>query len=114
MSKMPSISFVAGSGRCGTVTIANILALSGSCLAMHEGATCGEKEFKIRTLPPLKKLNLQAYLNPGYAKEIIYHLRKSQIEEIFQKYNGITHFCEVAYYFSPFVKALHEVFPVVN
>jgi len=111
MAQKPSISFITGTGRCGSVTLANILALSGSCLSMHEGAIQGGRESMTRPIPPLTKLNLQGYLNPDYAEEIIYHLRKLQIEEIFKKYEGINHFCEIAYYFAPFLKALYKIFP---
>jgi hypothetical protein len=78
---------------------------------MHEGVIQGEKDLKIKHFPLLRKLQLDAYFNPHYANEIISKLRKPQIEEVFNKYNEVIHFCEVAYYFAPFVNSLYEVFP---
>ena len=111
MALNQAISFITGTGRCGSVTLANILSLASNCVSLHEGTIQGGRELKISPVPSLIKLNLQAYLNPDYAEHIIYHLRKPQIEEIFRKCEGINHFCETAYYFAPFLRALCKIFP---
>lgn len=109
--KRGAISFITGTGRCGTVTIASILALADNCLSMHEAVIKGSWERRTPPLPPFIRKNLEAYLNPSCADELLANLRLRQFDEIFKKYPEITHLSETAYYYAPFIKALNNIFP---
>lgn len=101
------LTFVVGSGRCGTMTMANVLNTSSSCVSLHEGQFRQGTTAQHRLLPHLCLQNLAAYLEPGSATELLDTLRRPHIEAM----DDTAHLVDVAYYYGPFVSALAEVFP---
>jgi hypothetical protein len=102
---------ITGTGRCGTMTLANILSLSPTCLGLHEGQIREGMESVARPLPHLTLQNYVAYKNQAEAVGILERYRVAQVQEILVQNPGIRQICDVAYYYAPFTRALRQVFP---
>ncbi len=105
------LTFVTGTGRCGTVSLANILSLSPTTLAMHEGQTRDGLESAERILPHLTLQNLAGYLEPSQSESILRQFRDRQVKQIQRERPDINHLCDIAYYYAPFAAVLPRVFP---
>jgi len=104
----PTIGFVTGTGRCGTMTLANVLSRAPGCLSLHEGQVRDGLEASGRPLPHLTLQNLAAYLEPETAGEILATFRAGQIAALLGEHDAV---CDVAYYYAPFARALPARFP---
>lgn len=104
----PPLTFIVGTGRCGTVTLANVLNASSKCVAMHEGEIRSGMTPKERVLPHMCLQNVAAYLYPAQAVELLTAFRSAQIA----RQRELPHLIDIAYYYAPFVAAIREVFPL--
>jgi hypothetical protein len=93
------------------MTLANILSLSPTCLAMHEGQIREGLQSTARPLPHLTLQNYLAYKNPTEAVSLLEKYRVAQLQEIGTQNPLIKQICDVAYYYAPFTRALSQVFP---
>jgi hypothetical protein len=106
-----TISFIVGTGRSGTLSIASILARAKNSFILHEGMQCPISDHDLFSLPALYLENLQVYLKPSLAKEILENRRLYYLIKIAKLYRSINKFCEVAFFLAPFVESIKQVFP---
>ncbi len=105
-----NMAFVTGTGRCGTATIATILSKAKNSIVMHEGKVEPPMDKEIFCIKPLFVENLEAYLNPNSAEDILNRKLVPQLNELSLKFQKIEHFCDVAFYYSPFVSVIPNIF----
>jgi len=102
------IFFGVGSGRCGTMTLVNLLSNEDCVVALHEGKVRNLEESGEQWLPFLTLQNLKAYFYPEDALSI-FQQNREQIPEI-MKEKKINTFGDVAYNYAPFVKVIPKIF----
>ncbi len=105
----PRLFFGVGSGRCGTMTLANLLNAEPGVVAMHEGKFRVFEEAGQQVLPFLTLQNYQAYRNPGSAISL-FEKTRSGMEQIGRDH-GALYFGDVAYNYAPFLGAIINRFP---
>ena len=110
MSVSPTVFFGAGTGRCGTMLLANLLNSEPGTVALHEGKFRHEEKAGEQVLPFLTLQNFHAYCQPAMAEGI---LRKTRAETVPQAATKLkrTVFGDIAYNYAPFIKTLPRVFP---
>lgn len=101
--------FGAGTGRCGTMTLANALNAEPDGACLHEGQIRRGVEVGEQWLPFLTLQNLVAYHDPDRAEALFRDARGSLPEEARQR--GVSFLGDIAYNYAPFVRVIPEVFP---
>ncbi len=106
---MTQLFFAAGTGRCGTMWLTNLLNSEANTLALHEGKIRNLEEEGEQYLPFLTLQNRQAYDTPSSARFL------------FKKYRGnllaqetvLEHqfFGDVAYNYAPFLSSISDAYP---
>jgi hypothetical protein len=105
---MTQLFFGVGTGRVASMSFANALNCEQSCICLHEGKV---RDFELsgeQVLPFLTLQNRLAYEYPEKARAFVDELR-GNLGEIAASH-GLTHLGDIAYYYAPFVGALHEYF----
>ncbi|NDV20635.1 hypothetical protein GO013_14585 [Pseudodesulfovibrio sp. JC047] len=103
-------TFVVSTGRCATTLLGLFLNADDSSLALNEGQLRDVHSQGPQILPALTLENRLAYEQPALAADILREKRLPQIRELIEQ-KALTHFVEIAYYYSPFVAALRTIFP---
>lgn len=103
------IFFGVGTGRNGTMAIANALNAEPGVTCTHEGKfryreTPGEQKLKFLTLE-----NRLAYEQPEQAAAL-FASRRADIRDVAEKCGG-THFGDIAYNYAPFMDEIAQQFP---
>ncbi len=101
--------FGVGSGRCGTMALANALNSEKSVLALHEGKVRKGEESGDQELPFLTLQNFQAYCDPGSALPLFVKTRgdmEAIADRLEKRFVG-----DIAYNYAPFVSAIRELYP---
>ena len=96
--------FGLGTGRCATMTLANALNSEERVACLHEGQVRAREEKGEQWLPYLTLQNLQAYLAPAAAPEILRRTRGAM--PALRRGGGVELLGDIAYNYSPFVVAL--------
>lgn len=112
MSDGSGLFFGCGTGRCGTMTLANLLNAEAGVACLHEGRFRLREEQGEQWLPFLTLQNLQAYLAPQAAPEILQRARAGM--PALRQARGLRLLGDIAYNYSPFVAALRETFPAAR
>lgn len=110
MGSPPTIFFGTGTGRCGTMLLANLLNSEPRTVALHEGKFRHEEESGEQILPFLTLQNFHAYCHPDTAKDILQKTRAKPVS-LAAADPDCDVFGDIAYNYAPFVRALPEVFP---
>jgi hypothetical protein len=101
--------FGAAAGRCGTMTLANLLNNENNLIGLHEGMVRHLDVEGNRVLPALVLQNVLAYHKPLRAQGIFSDMR-TNIPDL-MKEHSVTGFADIAYYNAPFVGVISEIFP---
>ncbi len=101
------IVFGTGTGRCGTMTIANLLNAEEEALCLHEGKVRDREESGEQFLPFLTLQNYLAYRSPHEAYDMLREARKN-VPELASRY---ALFGDIAYNYAPFVRVIPELLP---
>jgi hypothetical protein len=101
--------FGTGTGRCGTMTLANLLNEEAKTVCLHEGKfrhgeTAGEQ-----WLPFLTLQNLHGYFHPERNVDVL-HQTRGEVEAR-RTAAGLDRLGDIAYNYAPFVGQLPQVFP---
>lgn len=102
--------FVVSTGRCATTLLGLFLAEADSSLVLNEGQMRDAKCQGPQVLKALTLENRLAYEQPDRAAAILEEKRLPHIKALIDEL-ALDHYVEIAYYFSPFVSALRDVFP---
>lgn len=132
MTPAPTLFFGTGSGRCGTMLLANLLNAEPGARALHEGKIRTREEAGEQHLPFLTLQNYRAYCHPEEAEAL---LRKTRAAAVPEAVAALTEgagtegtgteepeaagtgegpprlFGDIAYNYAPFVHVLPAVFP---
>lgn len=101
--------FGTGTGRCGTMTLANLLNEEAKTVCLHEGKLRHGEEAGKQWLPFLTLQNLHAYFNPERNADVLRQTRGG-MADVGQR-EGLDRLGDVAYNYAPFVGQLPEVCP---
>ena len=101
--------FGVGTGRCGTMALANALNAEPGGTCLHEGQIRVGVEAGEQWLPFLTLQNLIAYHDPEQAREVFQQVRGS-LPEI-RAERGVGFLGDVAYNYAPFVRVIPEILP---
>lgn len=101
--------FGVGSGRCGTMAIANYLNAETGVTCLHEGKIRNLEEAGEQWLPFLTLQNLAAYRDPDQALPILRKTRSVMPDLL--KERQLTALGDIAYNYAPFVGAIPTLFP---
>jgi hypothetical protein len=101
--------FGTGSGRCGTMTIANLLNLEEGTACLHEGKFRDYEQAGEQWLPFLTLQNLTAYHYPDRTWSLFSQARNGLTDLLAAK--DITNLGDIAYNYAPFVGVIPEFFP---
>jgi len=109
LSDNRNLFFGVGSGRCGTMLLANLLNTEEETLCLHEG--------KIRTLESggeqvidyLTLQNKSVYDHPETAADTL-HRARHNLDSLFDQ-RKVQALGDIAYYYAPFVDAMRVAFP---
>lgn len=102
--------FGAGAGRCGTMTLANLINAEEGIAALHEGKFRHRETPGDQWLPFLTLQNLRTYHDPETAISTLESMRSAQVAEIIKTHN-LKALGDIAYNYAPFVAAIPRVFP---
>lgn len=103
------IVFGTGAGRCGTMTLANLLNQEEGVACLHEGKFRDREVPGEQWLPFLTLENLQAYYKPESALTI-FREKRGNIRHILQEKN-LLGLGDIAYNYAPFVGIIPEMYP---
>jgi len=101
--------FGLGSGRCGTMMLANLLNAEDSVTALHESKFRRGEEVGEQLLPFLTLQNHHAYSHPDQARAIIEKTRAAMPALRRQRDDRLLG--DIAYNYAPFAAVLAKVFP---
>ncbi len=101
--------FGVGTGRCGTMTLVNLLNSEADVTALHEGKFRHGETAGQQLLPFLTLQNFHAYCHPSEAGKIIAD-RRGDMPSL-RKQRGVRLYGDVAYNYAPFVASLADLFP---
>ena len=103
------IFFGTGSGRCGTMTLANLLNEEADTACLHEGKFRNYEESGEQWLPFLTLQNLTAYHYPERALELFSQARQNLPAILHEK--KIKTLGDIAYNHAPFTGVIPAIFP---
>ena len=106
---MTTLFFATGTGRCGTMWLANLLNSETNTIALHEGKTRVLEEEGEQYIPFLTLQNRQAYDAPSSA-HFLFKKYRSGLSDIASQHDSSI-FGDVAYNYAPFVSAIHKQYP---
>lgn len=106
---MTQIFFGIGSGRVGSMALANALNCEAECNCLHEGKFRDMETVGEQLLPFLTLQNRIAYEKPSEASMLV-HQYRNQMREIAVN-RELKYFGDIAYNNAPFVTALHKYYP---
>jgi hypothetical protein len=101
--------FGTGSGRCGTMMLANLLNAEPGVTALHEGKVRHGEDAGDQQLPFLTLQNKHAYHHPDQALGMIEKTRSVMPALRLERRDRLLG--DIAYNYAPFVKALAQFFP---
>lgn len=101
--------FGAATGRCGTMTLANLLTAEEDVVCLHEGQLRRGEEAVGQWLPFLTLQNVLAYHHPDRAQEI-FEKARSRMPKLLAEHNLFA-LGDIAYNNPPFVGIIPKVFP---
>lgn len=101
--------FGTGSGRCGTMTLANLLNAEPDVVCTHEGKFRKREETGEQVIPFLTLQNLIAYHEPAQAISILKQTRSNMEQSYKQFHKSVV--ADIAYNYVPFIKNLPELYP---
>ena len=104
-----SIFFGAGAGRCGTMSLANLLNSEAAAVCLHEGKFRHGEAPGEQVLPYLTLQNGQAYAHPTKADDLFQRFRGS-VKAVAAS-RSRPHFGDVAYNYAPFLGSISKVIP---
>lgn len=110
MKRKPAIFFGTGTGRCGTMLLANLLNSEPGVVTLHEGKFRHEEEAGEQVLPFLTLQNFHAYCQPETAVDILRKTRAETVPRVAAELDASV-LGDIAYNYACFVKALPSVFP---
>lgn len=100
--------FGVGTGRCGTMSLANALNHHKSVLCLHEGMIRNGTVKGEPVLPFLTLQNNLAYSSPEEADAIFDKFRGKMANA---KFDNVNFFGDIAYNYSPFVRSIYQKYP---
>lgn len=104
-----SLLFGTGTGRCGTMLLANALSSEVDTTCLHEGSIRRGDTKGAQWLPFLTLQNLVAYHDRSRAHDLLQqargHMDRARVER------GLRTLGDVAYNYAPFVPAIIDLFP---
>jgi hypothetical protein len=104
--------FGVGAGRCGTMTLANLLNSEPDCFCLHEGKIRVGMAVGEQYLPFLTLENYRAYLHPEEAEEILREKRRDMPGLLQKRQCAVLG--DVAYNYAPFIETIPNVFPAAK
>lgn len=101
--------FGVGTGRCGTMFLANLLNSHPSVVCLHQGLFRQGTEMGERVLPSMILQNNAAYQSPGEATRILQDSR-GDLAAISARFSS-DQFGDIAYSYAPFVTSIATLYP---
>lgn len=101
--------FGLGVGRCGTMSLANLLNSEPEALCLHEGKIRNREASGEKLLPFLTLQNGAAYAHPDRAEALFARAREHM--PVIAKESGAGFLGDVAYNYAPFLPAIATMFP---
>ncbi|WP_341253298.1 sulfotransferase [Euzebya pacifica] len=112
MTAGDDLFFGVGTGRCGTMLLANLLHGEADVACLHEGKLRHGAEPGDQWLPFLTLQNLAAYHTPERADELFEAARGSM--SVVRRDHGVGLLGDIAYNYAPFVPAIRTRFPAAR
>ncbi len=106
------IFFGVGTGRCGTMTLANLLNAEENVVCLHEGKLRHGETSGDQWIPMLTLQNLRAYHHPNEAENLLTKTR-SQLSSLLSEHK-LTALGDIAYNYAPFVAVIPRLFPAAK
>jgi hypothetical protein len=106
-----NLVFVTGSGRCGTAALAKLMSKAKNSFVMHEGTVEPPLNEIVFSIHPMFVENLEAYLNPHRAEELLIEHRVPIIKKIIKYLTQSDRICDAALYYWSFLSVIPRVFP---
>lgn len=104
-----SLFFGVGAGRCGTMSLANLLNSEPATVCLHEGKFRSGEEPGEPLLPFLTLQNGQAYARPATADALFNRFRGPMTA--IAEGRGCRHFGDIAYNYAPFLGSISRMLP---
>lgn len=101
--------FGTGSGRCGTMALANLLNSETGVKCLHEGKERNRETPGTQWLPFLTLENIQAYWHPDQAQAMLEEKRRMM--PALRGEHSWQLFGDIAYNYAPFLRVLPRLFP---
>ena len=108
----PLLFFGTGTGRCGTMTLVNLLNSENHVACLHEGKFRHREVSGEQWLPFLTFENILAYQDPGQAEEIFLQ-KRGNLLKIATEHNLIA-FGDIAYNYASFVHIINKQYPIAK
>ncbi len=105
----PALFFGVGTGRCGTMAVANALNAEPGVTCTHEGKFRRREQPGEQLLRFLTLENRLAYEDPSQAGAL-FDSRRGEMPDV-ARARGTRHFGDIAYNYAPFVDAMGKRFP---